>query len=88
MKLRSSRRTIFDLAEQAGAETYSGWPRRIGGTLLKQWQARRPTAKSGLVMVAGQNAPRDLDDPFSDWKVQARVGEFIAKQATRPGRGR
>ena len=86
MKLRSPRQIIFDLAEQAGAETYSKWPRRISDTVLKKWQSRHPAARSGLVMVAGQNAPRDLDDPFSDPKVQARIGEFIAKQATRPGR--
>jgi len=83
MKLRSPRQTIFDLAEQAGAATYSKWPRRISDTVLKKWRSR-PAA--GLVMFAGRNAPRDLDDPLSDPAVQARVGEFIAKQATRPGR--
>jgi hypothetical protein len=32
-------------------------------------------------MFAGKDAPRDLDDPLSDPKVQARVGKAIAKQA-------
>ena len=77
MKLRLSRGTIFELAQQAGAETYSGWPRRIGDTLLKR-SLSRPAARSGLIMVAGQNAPRDVDEPLSDPMVQARVGELIA----------
>jgi len=47
-------------------------------------------AATGLVMFVGENAPRDLDDPFSDPKVQARIGQFIAKHAVLPGpqRGR
>jgi len=37
-------------------------------------------------MFAGQDAPRDLDDPLSDPKVQARIGETIANQAKRQER--
>jgi hypothetical protein len=36
-------------------------------------------------MFAGQDRPRDLDDPMSDPKVQARIGETIARQV-RPKR--
>jgi hypothetical protein len=35
-------------------------------------------------MFAGEDAPRDLDDPLSDPKVQARIGKAIAKRAKRP----
>ena len=87
MSLRS-RQTIFDLADHAGA-TYSKWPRRLGRTRLKTRRPHMPAA-TGLVMFVGENAPRDLDDPFSDPKVQARIGQFIAKHAVLPGpqRGR
>jgi hypothetical protein len=34
-------------------------------------------------MFAGEDTPRDLDDPLSDPKVQARLGETLAKQARR-----
>jgi len=85
-----SQQTIFDLAEEAGAKTCSK-SRRLGRTLLKSRQPQMPAA-AGLVICVGENAPRDLDDPFSDPKVQARIGQFIAKYATlsgpRQGRGR
>jgi hypothetical protein len=32
-------------------------------------------------MFVGEDAPRDLDDPLSDPKVQARIGEAIAKRS-------
>jgi hypothetical protein len=86
-----SQQTIIDLAEEAGAKTCSKSPRRLGRTLLKSRQPQMPAA-AGLVICVGENAPRDLDDPFSDPKVQARIGQFIAKYAAlsgrRHGRGR
>ena len=59
-----SQQTIFDLAEEAGAKTCSK-SRRLGRTLLKSRQPQMPAA-AGLVICVGENAPRDLDDPFSD----------------------
>jgi len=57
-------------------------PRRFLRKLLRTWKSRKPHA-SGLVMFAGDDAPRDLDDPLSDPKVQARFGQAIAKQVER-----
>lgn len=34
-------------------------------------------------MFAGEDVPRDLDDPLSDPKVQSRFGEALAKRAKR-----
>ena len=82
MKDRRSRATISELARQAGAHPRSSWPLRIFRALLRQWTTRKRHA-SGLVMFAGEDAPRDLDDPLSDPKIQARVGEVIAKRAKR-----
>lgn len=79
---RRSREVIDELAAQAGAEPRGSWPRRLIRTLTKRWQARR-APRSGLVMFAGEDAPRDLDDPLTDPKVQARIGEAIAKPMSR-----
>jgi hypothetical protein len=83
MKVERSRARISELAKQAGAEPYSAWPRRLARALLRKWMSRTPPS-SGLIMFAGEDGPRDLDDPLSDPKVQGRVGEAIAKLIYRP----
>jgi len=85
MKTKSSRSVVSELARNAGAEPRLSWPRRLFRAALKNWKPQEP-APSGLVMFAGENAPRDLDDPLSDPKVQARIGEAIAKRAKHPRR--
>lgn len=84
MKDRRSRATVSALAKQAGAESRMTWPLRFFRGLLRKWASRKRHA-SGLIMFAGKDRPRDLDDPLSDPKVQARIGEVIAKQV-RPRR--
>jgi hypothetical protein len=84
MKDRRSEATVSALAKQAGAEARMPWPQRFVRGLLRKWASRKRHA-SGLIMFAGQDRPRDLDDPMSDPKVQARIGETIARQV-RPKR--
>ena len=83
MKDRRSRATISELARQAGARPLLSWAQRIFCALSRKWTSRKRHA-SGRVMFAGEDAPRDLDDPLSDPKIQARVGEVIAKRAKGP----
>jgi len=82
MSLMNSRRreTIAELARQAGADPYPAWPRRFARALLRKWTQRSPAP----VVSVGEDAPRDLDDPLSDPKAQARIGEVIARRARRP----
>ena len=82
MKSKRSQSVVSELARQAGAEPRLSWPRRVLRAALQKWKLRSPPP-SGLVMFAGEEAPRDLDDPLSDPKVQARIGEAIAKRAKR-----
>ena len=49
--------------------------------LRRPWMRRHPISEP--VLLAGRDAPRDLDDPLSDPSVQARVGEAISKLARR-----
>jgi hypothetical protein len=82
MRDRRSRAAVSDLARQAGVQPRPSWPARVFHTLSRKWKSRKGHA-SGLVMFAGEDAPRDLDDPLSDPKVQARIGKVIAKRAKR-----
>jgi hypothetical protein len=80
MKDRRSRSTVSDLARQASAEPRRSWPQRVLHAALRKWKLRK-APPSRLVMFVGEDAPRDLDDPLSDPKVQARIGEAIAKRS-------
>ena len=82
MKDRRSRAVVLELARQAGAVPRFPWWRRLTIALRRRWALRNRHA-SGLVMFAGENGPRDLDDPLSDPKVQARIGEAISKPMSR-----
>jgi len=80
MKDRESQAAISELAGQTGVQPRRPWLLRI----LRAVSKKGTTGKrrlSGLVMFAGEDAPRDLDDPLSDPKVQIRFGEAIAKQS-------
>lgn len=83
MKSKRSRAVVSELTRNAGAEPRLSWPRRVLRAALQKWGLRK-APPSGLVMFAGEDAPRDLDDPLSDPKVQARIGKAIAKRAKRP----
>jgi len=83
--MTSRRETIAALARQAGAEPYSAWPRRLARALLHKWTRRSPAPVRPIIFV-GEDAPRDLDDPLSDPKVQALISEAIAKKAGRSRR--
>jgi hypothetical protein len=83
MAILPSRPRTLDRAGQTGAETYSAWFGRLGRALLRRGRWRKLTPP-GLVMFAGEDAPRDLDDPLTDPKVQTRIGKTIAKQLQRP----
>ena len=85
MMARGLRGKVSELIKQSGAEPYSSWPRRFARALLRKRMARKPAA-SGLVMFAGEDAPRDLDNPLSDPKVQGRFGDTIAKLGQRSRR--
>ncbi len=86
MKTRRTRVAISEVARQAGAAPHSHWPQSLFRALRRKWKSRKPAA--GLVMFAGEDAPRNLDDPLSDPKVQARFGEAIGSQGKRHRRGR
>ena len=78
-------RRVAELARLAGAEPRPRWDQRLFRALMKKWRSRKPPT-SGVVMFVGEDAPRDLDDPLSDPKVQARVGKVIAKKARPPAK--
>lgn len=82
MKERRSQAAVSEIAELAGANPRLRWHQRLLRLVFRNWKSRN----RGLVMFAGENVPRDLDDPLSDPKVQARVGEIIAKRGKRKGR--
>ena len=83
MATRKSRATVSKLARQTGANTRPSSRLTFLRSVLKKWSSRQ-TPASGQVIFAGEDAPRDLDDPLGDPKVQARVGEAIAKRARQP----
>ena len=83
MSPRKTRATTSELAKKAGADERPSSRLAFLRSVLKKWSAR-PAPPSGLVMLAGKDAPRDLDNPLSDPKVQARVGEAISQGARRP----
>ena len=81
MKDRESQAAISALARQASGQPRGPWLLRIFRAVSKRGTPGKRRL-SGLVMFAGEDAPRDLDDPLSDPKVQPpRFGEAIAKQS-------
>ena len=54
---------------------------RLLQRLIKKWTGR--PRWNARVIIAGGDGPRDLDNPLSDPKVQARVGKTIAELAAR-----
>jgi hypothetical protein len=80
--MRPDKNPPAELAKPAGAQRRWGLTLRMLRRLLQRWTVRDRRA-DGPVIMAGGDAPRDLDDPLSDPKVQARVGEAIARLASR-----
>jgi hypothetical protein len=80
MAPRNIRATVSELAKQAGATTRPTLRLSFLRSFLTKWRSR-PEPASGLAIFTGEDAPRDLDDPLSDPKAQARLGEAIAKRA-------
>ncbi len=60
---------------------FSGWLSK----LRKSWRGRgvkAPAAGDVILHDPARHRPHDLDDPFFDASVQARMGETIARAAT------